>query len=682
MKPATNYDLAQAVTESVGGYLYDVKGKEVGTYLYLTDPDLLDEFFKTWIATHEAANSFFLTLDLETQGLDPYTCNIILVCISWDGRNSIVFDPRYCKPKLFKTLLEQVPLANTSIKFDLKFLAHHYGVMPTPIFDTEIGCKVGWTDIWPGKREFKLSIQVQHLLPGVLMEKETRNSFIGMPDDQICTRRQIEYGAIDAILTHNLILPVALRLHNQGLLDVWRHIELPLIPVLARSELTGLPVDIPWLQERYTTEGATLKTQLVELATQLRALVSEEVFAALTKKGGLKPMSSAQVPKVLRAIGLPAECSTKDHLEELRAQHPNDFLSKLITYREKAGLVSKYCKKYLEEHIHPLTGRVHASFSSMGALTGRLSAKEPPVHGVTEEYRPMIRAPEGWGIGQVDESQYELRAMAGLSKEPTLLDAYKERERLLPSMKVLAKSKGEPDPDQFCKLYAKGAVELTDGEEALTKQFLATDAHRQTAAKLQGKPVAEVTDAERSVNKTLNYAILYGAEPPRLQVSLANEGFTFSLAECSELQNHYFDTLPCVSSTIEQIHAFVAKHGYVESCGGRRRHFNIPPKWRSDYKKELAHAQRQAVNFHCQSVNANAIKRAMIEFQEVIDQRWPDLVHILLNVHDEIVFMARLDVLDVALETLAEIMVKTGSEAIGYTCPVEVSVARAAHWRK
>jgi DNA polymerase I-like protein with 3'-5' exonuclease and polymerase domains len=492
----------------LAGEVFDENQRLVGRYVYFQegqDQELLDSFFSSWLNTYERNEDFFITLDLETTGLKPHEGKILLVSISWDGRNSIIFCPEYYNLDKFKEVLNTIPINNQNIKFDLKWLSYHYGTESKVYMDTMVCTQLGWPGVFPSLPQgtFGLGNIAKHLLSGYTLEKETRKEFIGMTLEQGFTKRQIEYAVKDSLITHKLVAPICVRLKNQNLWSIWENIEKPLIEVLVRTELKGVKVNINEVQRLLIEKEKELAEIYEKITQELKNKIPEGKMPKFPKDV-FNPGSSQQIVNVLNVLNIKVMNTEKGTLQSAQAKYQNDLLGLIIEWKKVKGIISKFLTKWLTEHIDPMTQSIYTSFNTYGAETGRLSCKEPNMQQIPGDLRSMIIAREGYKILSMDYSQFEFRAAAAITEEDYLVSSFVERARLLPSVKNLALSYNFVDPDAFVKAVTKEKVNITDLQKKLVNEFALTDIHRRNAALILGKSVSDVTDKERSVGKCVS----------------------------------------------------------------------------------------------------------------------------------------------------------------------------------
>lgn len=186
-------------------------------------------------------------------------------------------------------------------------------------------------------------------------------------------------------------------------------------------------------------------------------------------------------------------------------------------------------------------------------------------------------------------------------------------------------------------------------------------------------------------HNTIGYALLYGAGPPRIHTVLTTEKYYVSMLDCKRFYTQYFESLPKVKKYIDVVHDQMLKHGYVKTHMGRKRYFDLPPKYLSKlYEAKREEAFRESLNFMFQGANADAIKMAMVEITRAFEEQFEPNRRpvIILNVHDEIVIEAHKEVIHRAVSIAEKIMIACGERATNYKVPIEVSVTIDTKWTK
>lgn len=392
------------------------------------------------------------------------------------------------------------------------------------------------------------------------------------------------YAAEDADITLRLHRVLSARLAAEPSLEkVYREIEMPLVPVLARIEANGVAIDV-----------AELKRQSSDLSTRMLAAQQKATELA----GHTFNLDS---PKQLQAIlfdelGLPALVKTpkgqpstnEEALEAIAEQH--ELPRVILEYRGLAKLRSTYTDK-LPEMVNPETGRVHTSYHQSGAATGRLSSSDPNLQNIpirTDDGRRIRRAfvaPPGRRLMACDYSQIELRIMAHLSEDPGLVRAFEQ-----------------------------GA-----------------DVHRATAAEVFGRALDEVTPNERRAAKAINFGLMYGMSAFGLAKNLG-----IDRGQAQDYVALYFSRYPAVRDFMERMRVQAREQGYVETLFGRRLYLNDIHARNQGLR---AGAERAAINAPMQGTAADIIKRAMVSVDGWL-QGYSEQARMILQVHDELVFEA------------------------------------------
>jgi DNA polymerase-1 len=412
---------------------------------------------------------------------------------------------------------------------------------------------------------------------------------------------------------------LAQRLASSGQLALYEEIEVPLVRVLARMEGAGVRIDCGRLERlRGELEG--------ELASRERAIY---VLAG----GEFKINSPKQLQQVLfEKLALPAAKRTKSGfstdesvLEELALHY--ELPREILEYRRTAKLLSTYVEA-LPRLVNPETGRIHARFHQTVAATGRLSTSNPNLQNIPvrtpagQRIRDAFIPAEGRLLFSADYSQIELRILAHLSGDAALVEAFRSGE----------------------------------------------DVHVRTAAQVFGVAPGEVTPAQRSQVKAINFGIIYGSSAFGIARQLG-----ISQNEAREHIRVYFERYPGVRRYLEGAISQARARGYAATLRGRRRYL---PDLRSSNRAQRAAAERMAVNSAIQGTAADIIKRAMVEIDRQLERNERPRARMILQVHDELVF----EVVPDDLDALAR-MVRGRMESVGEIgVPVEVHTGQGRSW--
>jgi DNA polymerase-1 len=416
--------------------------------------------------------------------------------------------------------------------------------------------------------------------------------------DEVSVEEAIPYAAEDADITLQLAERMLDELGEMNLTSLLDDVEVPLARVIAEMEDIGIKVDVDFLQELSD-----------EFEGRLGA-IEEKVFEAAGEEFTIN--SPKQLSEILfDKLGLPVIKRTKTGystdqsvLNELKSQHELPEL--ILDYRHLSKLKSTYVDS-LPELVHADTGRVHSSFNQAVAATGRLSSSNPNLQNIpirSEEgrrIREAFVAEDGWLLCGGDYSQIELRILAHMSQDPVLLQAFR------------------------------------DGE----------DIHRRTASEIFEVEPDEVTADQRAAAKTINFGLIYGMGSTRLSNEL-----DISRSEASDYIDRYFARLKKVQPFFDKLKGDAADKGYVETMIGRRRPI---PELRSGRGRLQALGERLAMNTPIQGSAADIIKVAMIAIQRRLKNEGLK-GRLLIQVHDELLFEAPEDEIDVVMDLAKEEM--------------------------
>lgn len=365
---------------------------------------------------------------------------------------------------------------------------------------------------------------------------------------------------------------------NPVLYKIYNSVELPLIPVLINMEERGITVDKEYLlnlQEEFITE----KT-LLEKSIQKDAGVSFNISSPMQLGNVLVEKFSVPLPKTKTGQYATSESILSTFSGQFTIIH------KILIYREYAKLLSTYTQPLID--AIDVTGRVHTTYNQIGAVTGRMSSSNPNLQNIPVTTDAGKRIKQAFIAGKdsilisCDYSQQELRILAHMSGEETLIQAFAEGK----------------------------------------------DIHKVTAAKIFNKQYNEITREERSRAKTINFGLIYGMSSFGLSQSL---GITPDAA--NTFMKAFFLEFPRVREYFENVKKTAFKNGYVETLLGRRK---LVPKTFANYALKVA-AEREVINFPIQGTAAECTKSAMILIHKHVLIGCKNL-HMLLQVHDELVF--------------------------------------------
>ncbi|MDR6092819.1 DNA polymerase I [Stenotrophomonas sp. SORGH_AS_0321] len=428
------------------------------------------------------------------------------------------------------------------------------------------------------------------------------------------------YAAEDADVTlrlHRALAPQLLALPSLD--QVYREIEMPLVPVLASIEANGVQVDVAELRRQsqdLSTRMLAAQQKATELAGRSFNLDSPKQLQAVLFDE-LKLPALVKTPK-----GQPS--TNEEALEAIAEQH--ELPRVILDYRGLAKLRSTYTDK-LPEMVNADTGRVHTSYHQSGAATGRLSSSDPNLQNIpirTEDGRRIRRAfvaPEGKLLLAADYSQIELRIMAHLSEDPGLVRAFEQ-----------------------------GA-----------------DVHRATAAEVFGRRLDEVTSNERRAAKAINFGLMYGMSAFGLARNLG-----IDRGQAQDYVALYFSRYPGVRDFMDRMRQQAREQGYVETLFGRRLYLNDINARNQGLR---AGAERAAINAPMQGTAADIIKRAMVDVDRWL-QASAAPARMILQVHDELVFECEAGFID----ELRTAVVLHMSQAAQLKVPLVVDTGHGQNW--
>ena len=407
-------------------------------------------------------------------------------------------------------------------------------------------------------------------------------------------------------------------LKEVGLLGLYEDIERPLVAVLAAMERHGIRVDPARLNE-FSRE---LDVHLERITREIYALAGGEFNIGSPKQLATVLFEKLKLPPVKKTkTGYSTDA---DVLEQLALGH--ELPAKLIEHRTLAKLKSTYADA-LPALIHPVTGRIHTSFNQLVTATGRLSSSSPNLQNIPirSELGRRIRAafvPEtGWRFLAADYSQIELRILAHVSGEESLIAAFRAGE----------------------------------------------DIHRRTASEVFGVGLADVTSQQRDIAKTTNFSVIYGVTAFGLA-----RGLSITPKEAQEFLTRFFARHPKVKAYLERTVAEGRERGYVTTLLGRRRYL---PELKSGNPNLRGFAERMATNAPIQGTAADLIKIAMVRMARELERR--NLrSRMLLQVHDELLF----EVPEAELAPLEALATEVMESALTLSVPLKVDIKAGSDW--
>ncbi len=441
-----------------------------------------------------------------------------------------------------------------------------------------------------------------------------------LPLNQVPAERITRWAGEQAML--NLAMQPILdrRLSDEGLTHLLTDIELPLVQVLARMELAGARIDVNALKGY----SQMLQEQINALDEECQQLAGEPFNTASPAQVGLILFEKLQLDPKAKKTKTGQYSTTEEILTKIKSRHP--IVGKILELRGKRKLMNTYVD-VLPQLINPRTGRIHTTYNQTVTATGRLSSTNPNLQNIpvrTDEGREIRRAfipADGNVFFSADYSQIELRLVADLSGDKTMLEAFAH--------------------DQ--------------------------DIHALTAARIYHEPLEQVTPEQRRRAKTANFGILYGISAFGLA-----ERLDIPRSEAKMLIDGYFATFPGVREYIDRSVQQARERGYVTTLEGRRR---MLPDINSRNAVVRSFSERNAVNAPIQGTAADIIKRAMV----AIDRRFRDeglQSKMILQVHDELNF----DVIPSEVELVQSIVIGEMEAAYKGRVHLTASHATANNW--
>ena len=636
LNPAKQVNAASTAPQGDRQAIPEMPAIDRSAYVCVQDMDTLNQWIERAMALR------MIAVDTETSALDAMQADLVGISLGL-GPNDACYIPlahgghdllsdkpqqidRDTALAALKPLLESdaVIKIGQNIKYDLNVLAR-YGARVSPIDDTmvmsfDLDAGRSLNGIGGGHGMDELS--QRHLGHTPLSFKEVCGTGKkAIPFGAVPLGRATEYAAEDADVTWRLYQHLKPRLAIEGGTQVYERVDRPLIQVVAGMEREGVKVDRPSLaklSEGFALEIGKLEGEIHQLAGKEFTIGSPKqlgdvLFDTLGYKGGRK--------------GKSGQYSTDQAILEKLADQGAPIANKVLEYRQLSKLKSTYTDA-LQAAINPKTGRVHTSYSLVGAQTGRLSSTDPNLQNIPirtaigRQIRESFVAEPGNVLLAADYSQIELRLAAHMADVPTLKEA-----------------------------FAQGQ-----------------DIHARTAEEMFGT----VDRDTRAQAKTINFAILYGISRWGLAGRLGVEA-----DEAQAMIDTYFQRFPGIQRYIVTTLESVRERGYSETLFGRKTWF---PRINSKNPAERQGSERAAINAPIQGTSADIIKRAMARMLPALADAGLGNVRMLLQVHDELVFELPAGDVDAATPVIEAVMAGAAQPAVQLDVPLGIEIGSGLSW--
>jgi len=572
-------------------------------------------------------NQTSVCFDTETTGLNPLTAELVGIAFSWEVGKGFYLpfsENKEEAQELLEALRpffenEAIEKVGQNLKYDIKVLAKYNITVKGKLFDTMLAHYL----INPDMRH-NMDVLAETYLNYSPISIET---LIGKKGKNQKSMRdvpleiQTEYAVEDADITLQLKELFTNELGEANTQKLFDDIEIPLLRVLAAMELEGINLDTEFLNSL----SNQLNSDIADLEQKIYTAAGEEFNIASPKQLGdilFDKMKLVAKPKKTKT----GQYATGEEILSYLAKD-HEIIQSILDFRGLSKLKSTYVDA-LPLQVEPSTGRVHTDYMQTVAATGRLSSNNPNLQNIpirTERGRQVRKAfvprNEDYTLLAADYSQIELRIIAALSKEETMIEAFKNGE----------------------------------------------DIHASTASKVFNVPLADVTREQRSNAKTVNFGIIYGVSA----FGLSNQT-DLNRNEAKELIDTYYETYPKLKRYIGTQVDFARDNGYVQTVLGRRRYLK---DINSRNAVVRGAAERNAVNAPIQGSAADIIKIAMINIYNKLNSN-NYKTKMLLQVHDELVF----DVYKPELEAIKTLVKIEMESAFNLSVPLDVDMDIGDNW--
>ena len=565
--------------------------------------------------------------DTETTSINALQAELVGIAFSWENYKGYYLpfpDDQKDAQKIIEQIRpffeqEGIEKVGHNLKYDLKVLSNYNLSVKGPLYDTLIAHYL----INPDRRHGMDILAASYLN----YEPQPITDLIGKKGKNqgnmrdVSLKDQTQYAAEDADITWQLKQYFEKELDAADNQKLFQTVELPLVPVLTAMEKEGINLNVSFLNEF----AKTLEIDSARLQKEIFEQAGEEFNLASPKQLGLVLFDKLKLVEKPKKTKTGQYSTAEDVLSSLAKNH--SIIANILNWRSIQKLLSTYVIA-LPDEINPKTGRVHTVYNQAVAATGRLSSNAPNLQNIpirTERGQQVRKAfiprDENHVLLAADYSQIELRIIAALSKDPSMVAAFQNNE----------------------------------------------DIHATTAAKVFGVPLEEVTRTQRSNAKTVNFGIIYGVSAFGL-----SQQTDLSRSESKELIDTYYESYPKLKAYMSSQIDFARDNGYVATVLGRRRYLKDILSQNAIVRGA---AERNAVNAPIQGSAADIIKIAMINIHKRLETGdWK--AKMLLQVHDELVF----DVPRTETETLSAMVKEEMENAFVMDVPLVVDLGIGENW--
>jgi DNA polymerase-1 len=589
------------------------------------------EQFDTWLEKINAAK--LTAFDTETTALDPMLAQLVGISLSVEANSAAYIPVGHRGPDHPVQLPRDEVLAKLKpwlesadhkkvgqhMKYDEQVLANYGIVMDGIEHDTLLQSYV----LESHRTHDMDSLALRHLGIKTIKYEEVAGKGAGQIGfDEVALAQAAEYAAEDADITlrlHQALYPQVAA--DEGLKRVYSDIEVPTSRVLRKMERTGVLIDA----EKLRLQSNQIATRLIELETEAYTLAGGEFNLGSPKQIGQIFFEKLQLP-VVKKTPSGAPSTDEEVLQKLAEDYPLPKL--LLEHRGLSKLKSTYTDK-LPRMVNAQTGRVHTNYAQAVAVTGRLASNDPNLQNIPvrtaegRRIREAFIAPPGHKLVSADYSQIELRIMAHISGDASLLRAFAQGE----------------------------------------------DIHRATAAEIFSVTPLEVSSDQRRVAKVINFGLIYGMSAFGLA---ANLGITRDAAKL--YIDRYFARYPGVASYMDETRASAKAKGYVETVFGRRLWL---PEINGGNGPRRQAAERAAINAPMQGTAADLIKMSMIAVQDWLEASNTG-TRMIMQVHDELILEVPDSELSEVRKRLPELMCGVAALKV----PLVAEVGAGANWEE